>query len=548
MKKSTLLLLSFVFISFTISAQKGKNSPKSTPTKPKLVVGIVVDQMKYDYLNRFGDRFGKGGFNRLRNEGINCTQGYYSYGPTVTAAGHASVYTGTVPAIHGIVGNEWIEVNTGHEMYCVEDSTVLGVGAKEKDGQMSPRNLWTSTITDQLKLSQDFKSKTIAMSIKDRGAVLPGGHSANAAYWYNASIGGWISSTYYMKELPKWVQDLNESKPTEKYLKGPWETLYPIETYRAGVPDENDYENWISGNKESGFPHELTAGGRKENTILTSPYGNSILKDFAIEALKKEQLGKGNTTDFLAISFSSTDYVGHSFGPHSIEIEDVYLRLDKDIEELLNTLDAEIGQGNYLVFLSADHAVADVPGYLNHFKLPGGVFSTGEARKAIEAGLKKKYGDIQLIEGIENSQIYLNRENIRNSQIDKEEIFEVIYEELRRMEGFSRLINLSEIGEENIQTNLQQKIKNGYHPLRSGDFMILLKSQWFSGGKKGTTHGSIYEYDSHVPILFYGWKLPAKNYLDLVNIQDIAASLAHWLEIDAPSGNIGKPVNISIIP
>ncbi len=544
MKKINLIIF-YLFISLGIFAQKNrKNSDTTIPVKPKLVVGIIVDQMKYDYLNRFGERFGKGGFNRLRNQGLNCENGYYSYGPTVTAAGHASVYTGSVPAIHGIVGNEWTEVNTGESMYCVEDKTVTGVGTSESDGQMSPRNLWTSTISDQLKLSQDFKSKTIAVSIKDRGSILPGGHSADGAFWYSSKTGTWISSSYYMNDLPEWVKTLNASNPTEKYLQNSWNTLYPLETYRMGVEDSNNYENYIAGNKDSGFPHDLNAGGRKESNILTSPFGNSIVTDFAFKAIENEELGKKNTIDFLAISYSSTDYVGHSFGPHSVEIEDVYLRLDLEIEKLLKKLDQEIGNGNYLVFLSADHAVADVPSYLNNFKMAGGVFKFLDAKNNIESNLHTKFGDIELIKAYDNNQIYLNHENIQKFNLNKSQIIENIYESLKRMDGFSRLIDLKEIGKENINPILAEKIKNGYHPLRSGDLMILLKSQWFIGGSKGTTHGSIYEYDSHVPIIFYGWKTPNTNYKKQVNIQDISATLANWLKIDAPTGNIGVPIII----
>lgn len=545
--KKYLNLLIFLSIGLTLSAQKKHSSAETQyPTKPKLVVGIIVDQMKFNYLNRYESRFGKGGFNRLKNQGINCLNGYYSFVPTVTAAGHAAVFTGTVPAINGIVGNDWIDPKTGQRIYCVEDKSVKSIGADDAEGEMSPKNLWSSTISDQLKLSQDFHSKTIAVAIKDRGSILAGGHTSDASYWYSSKIGGWISSSYYMQKLPDWVEKINAGHPIEKYLTKPWETLYPLETYRKAAPDNNSFEGILPGNKDSGFPHELTVGGRKELTILTSPFGNSLVKDFAIEALKNENLGKGESTDFLAISFSSTDYVGHNFGPHSIEIEDTYLRLDRDIEEILRQLDETLGKENYLVFLSTDHAIADNPNYLKEHNLDGGTLNSFEITNKLKGDLKKEFGDVDLLIGLENSQIYLNHLVIEKAGIEPEKIEKKLSESLSELTGFSRLINLKNIGTENLPNEILEKIKNGYHPLRSGDYMILFHPQYFFGGKVGANHGSMYEYDSHVPILFYGWKIPSMNYLERVNIQDISASIASWIKIDAPNGSIGKPLNIEI--
>ena len=379
MKKTTQVFAYLIISLLSFSTTWAQNKSKTLAKRPALVVGIVVDQMRYDYLYKYQDRYSDNGFKRLMREGLNCQDNHYNYAPTVTAAGHASVYTGTVPAVHGIVGNDWTDVATGKKVYCTEDSTVTTVGTTGKTGFMSPKNLWTSTITDQLRISQNFRSKTIAIALKDRGAILPGGHTANGSYWYDSKEGRWITSTFYMKELPSWVQKFNAEEKALKYVKQGWNTLYPIDTYVQSAEDNLPFEGKLPSEKTPTFPHALE-GPNPLEIIRSTPYGNSITKDFALKAIEEEKLGQNNNTDFLAVSFSSTDYVGHAFGPQSIELEDTYLRLDRDIAEILSYLDKQFGKDRVLVFLTADHAVAEVPGYLQSKKMPGGVF---EANKAL---------------------------------------------------------------------------------------------------------------------------------------------------------------------
>lgn len=539
MKKSSLIILAILLFANSIFAQKTSSSV--VQSKPKLVVGIIVDQMRYDYLNKYYSRFGEGGFKRMMNQGINCTDNHYSYAPTVTAAGHASVYTGTTPAVHGIVGNDWTDVLSGKKVYCTDDSTVQTVGTTGKTGWMSPKNLWTSTITDQLRLAQNFKNKTIAIALKDRGAILPGGHTANGAYWYDSKEGNWITSTFYMKELPAWVQKFNSEKQAENLTKNPWNTFFPINTYTLSAEDDQSYEGKYPGAKTSTFPHSFEGTNALE-VIRTSPMGNTLTKNFAIRSIDEEKLGQGNSTDFLAVSFSSPDYIGHTFGPQSIELEDNYIRLDRDIEEILNYLDTKIGKGNYLVFLSADHAVADVPGYLQSKKLPGGVYDRAKALTEIKNALKLAVGTGDLIIGEENSQLYLDPKAMERLQISRELVFQTIEKALNKTEGFSRLIDLKNLENTTLINGFKDKITNGYHPLRSGDFMILLKPQWFVGSKTGTTHSTLYAYDTHVPLLFYGWKVPAKRINSRTEINDIAPTLANWLNIMEPTGTTGKVI------
>ncbi len=537
MKKTSLLILTLMCMTTWMYGQK-----KSTDSnRPALVVGIVVDQMRYDYLYKYADRYSNNGLKRLMREGMNCQDNHYNYAPTVTAAGHASVYTGTVPAVHGIVGNEWTDVATGKKVYCTDDSTVNTVGTTGKTGFMSPKNMWTSTITDQLKLAQNFKSKTIAIALKDRGAILPGGHSADGAYWYDSKEGRWITSSFYMQSLPRWVQTFNAEQRAQKYTKAGWNTLYPINTYTSSGPDDSPYESKMAGETAPIFPHTLQ-GGNPLELIRTSPYGNTLTKDFAIQAMTEEKLGKNGTTDFLAVSFSSTDYVGHSFGPQSIELEDTYLRLDQDIAEILTYLDKNYGKDQVLVFLTADHAVADVPGYLNSHKMPGGVFDRVKAMSEIKKATQEAFGQTDLIIGEDNSQLYFNKAVLAKMNIDREKLIQVVKQTLKKQAGFQELVDLQHIEGSTLNNLYTTIIRNGYNPDRSGDVMILLKPQWFIGYKTGTTHSTLYAYDTHVPLLFYGWKVKPSEVTERTSISDISTTLANWLHCMEPSGSIGQVI------
>lgn len=539
MKKSILFILSLMCMTTLMYGQK-----KSTDSnRPALVVGIVVDQMRYDYLYKYADRYSNNGLKRLMREGMNCQDNHYNYAPTVTAAGHASVYTGTVPAVHGIVGNEWTDVATGKKVYCTDDSTVSTVGTTGKSGFMSPKNMWTSTITDQLKLAQNFKSKTIAIAIKDRGAILPGGHSADGAYWYDSKEGRWITSSFYMQSLPRWVQTFNAEQRAQKYTKAGWNTLYPIQTYTSSGPDDSPYESKMAGETAPIFPHTLQ-GGNPLELIRTSPYGNTLTKDFAIQAMTEEKLGKNGTTDFLAVSFSSTDYVGHSFGPQSIELEDTYLRLDQDIAEILTYLDKNYGKDQVLVFLTADHAVADVPGYLNSHKMPGGVFDRVKAMSEIKKATQEAFGQTDLIIGEDNSQLYFNKAVLTKMNVDREKLIQVVKQTLKKQAGFQELVDLQNIEGSTLNNLYTTIIRNGYNPDRSGDVMILLKPQWFMGYKTGTTHSTLYAYDTHVPLLFYGWKVKPSEVTERTSISDISTTLANWLHCMEPSGSIGQIISL----
>ena len=548
MSKKLIPFLLLFFIITSLSAQKKKSTVSfeaSNADKPKLVVGIVVDQMRYDFLYRYSEKYSSGGFKRLMNEGFNCRNNHYDYAPTVTAAGHAAIFTGSIPAINGIIGNEWFNQKTGKSVYCVEDSSVRTVGSDSKAGLMSPKNLLVSTITDQLKIANNFESKTIGIALKDRGSILPAGHTANAAYWFDSKNGAWITSSFYMNDLPQWVKDFNSMKMPQKYMAEGWKTLLPIEKYTESTADNQAYEAKLSGEKTATFPHELAAqsGVNLLEVIRTTPFGNTLTKDFALVAIQNENLGKSPKTDFLTISFSSPDYVGHAFGPNSIEVEDTYLRLDKDIEEILTSLDNSLGKGNYLVFLSADHGVADVPGFWQSQKLPAGVVDAAMSSREVKTALKTAFGEGEFIIAEDNSQLYLNANLMEEKKISYTQIYEIVRKTLLKRDDIADVIDLHNLANSTLPVYQLSYVKNGFNPRRSGDIMVVLNPSWFAGRKQGTTHGSLYRYDTHVPLLFYGWKIKSGETTLRTNISDISPTVADLLNILEPNGSVGNVIS-----
>lgn len=549
MKTIRIILLLLICSPFYAAAQKPKvpllvNMLTNEPARPKLVVGIVVDQMRWDYLYRYANRYTRGGFNRLLNEGFTCENTQIPYIPTVTAAGHAGVYTGSVPAINGIAANDFIVQATGKSLYCTEDSSVKTVGSSSKAGEMSPVNLLTTTITDELKLATNFKSKVIGIALKDRGGILPAGHSADAAYWFDDATGNWITSTYYMNALPTWANNFNAQKLTEKYIKQGWNTLYPIDTYKQSTADDNLYEGKLKGESAPVFPHNLskTFTGNY-GAIRTNPYGNQLTLDFAKEVLKNEQMGKGSNTDFLAISFSSTDYVGHTYGVNAIEIEDTYLRLDKNIEDLLNTLDATVGKGNYTVFLSADHGAAHNPTFLTDHKIPAGLWPTSAVLKGLNSALETDFKQSKLVLSLSNYQVNFNNQIIESQNLNLDALKAAAIKFLKKQDGVAYAIDMEKAAVASIPDVIKTRIINGYNIERSGAIQILLKPGIFSGyGTTGTTHGTWNPYDTHIPLVFMGWGIKHGSLNRQTSMADIAPTLAALLHIQEPNGNIGLPI------
>ena len=542
----SLFLVFFFCLSFMAQNQVvGKEVTHVDESSPKLVVGIVVDQMRYDYLTRFYNKFGEGGFKRMMREGFNCKNNHFNYIPTYTGPGHASVYTGTTPKYHGVIGNYWYDKEIKKTVYCAGDGSVQSVGTKSTAGQMSPRRMKTTTLADENRLFTQMRGKTIGISIKDRGAILPAGHTANAAYWFQGgNEGHWISSSFYMNDLPNWVKGFNASEAAESYLKV-WNTLYDINSYTESGSDLNTFEGGFKGKETATFPYDLNAL-KEENggfSILKSTaYGNSLTTDFALAALDGEQLGKDAITDVLAISYSCTDYIGHNFGVNSKEVEDAYIRLDKDLERLFAVLDTKVGKGAYTVFLTADHGAIDVPAYLQSVKIPAGYLENDKRKEKFQKFLMDTFGTTDILENISNSQIFLNREKIKALGLDLSDVQDAIVNEQITYKSISKAYTATTMSSVNFTTGIETLLQKGFDQKRSGDVLLVDDPAYISYGKTGSTHGSGLNYDTHVPLLFFGKGIKNGQTFQKTEITDIAPTMSALLGISFPNGAIGQPL------
>lgn len=541
-------LICLLYFALIVSASAQKKTRKTDPglPRPKLVVGLMVDQMRWDFLYRFYDRYGDNGFKRMLNEGFTCENTNIDYLPTVTAIGHSTVYTGSVPALHGIAGNDFIMQATGKTMYCTEDNAVTPVGTTSNAGKMSPRNLLASTITDELRLATNFRSKVIGIALKDRGSILPAGHSANAAYWFDDISGNWVTSSWYMKELPAWVQQFNAQKLPEKYLQQDWTTLYPIDSYVQSTADNTRYEGAFRSSDGPVFPIKTAELFKSQGVgiIRSTPAGNTFTLDLAKAAVQHEQLGQRAVTDFLAISLSSPDYVGHRFGPNAIEIEDMYLRLDNDLADFFGTLDKTLGKGNYTVFLTADHGASHNPNFLIDNKLPGGYWPAGVQLKALNDLLATKHKANNVVLGFNNYQINLNYAVIEANKLDEAAIRKDCVRFMEKQEGIAYAVDVKDVQTTSIPEDLRNRMLKGNHPERSGVIQLFLKPGWYSGSPNatGTSHGTWSPVDTHIPLVWMGWGINQGKLIRPTHMSDIAPTLAALLRIQAPSGSIGEPI------
>ncbi len=462
--------------------------------RPKLVVGLVVDQMRWDFLYYYYDQYGEGGIKRLLNGGFSCENTMINYVPTVTAIGHSSIFTGSTPALTGICGNNYV-IN-GKPVYCVEDKTVNSVGSTNEAGQMSPRNLLSTTIGDELKVATDFRSKVIGIALKDRAAILPAGHGADAAYWYDIKAGHFISSSYYMDKLPGWVEQFNRKNQT-----------------KPGFDVKND------------------------------PVGVSLTFKLAEAALENEQLGTDDITDLLTVSVSSTDAMGHTYGTRGKEMDAVYMQLDRDLTAFLRILDEKVGRDNYLLFLTADHGSAHNPNFLKDHRLPAGGFNTGAMVKQLNERIKEQFGIDQAVMNINANRVYLNRLAIK-------EKYEVIKQAavalLKENKEIQFVVDFEKATYTTIPQLIRERIVNGYNPDRSGDIFIVPKPQHIAGGDnpayKGTTHCVWNPYDAHIPLLFYGWNVLHGSTSAPTYIVDIAPTVCAMLHIQMPNACIGNAI------
>lgn len=524
----------------TASAQQ---SNAAAIERPKLVVGIVVDQMRWDYLYRYQKRYTDGGFKRLLGEGFSCENTMIPYVPSVTAIGHTCIYTGSVPSIHGIAGNNFVK--DGKKVYCTDDDSVKPVGTTSVVALMSPRNLWVSTIGDEMKIASNGRAKVVGVALKDRASILPAGHNPNGAFWFDDQTGCFITSSYYMDHLPKWVEAFNDKRLPEQYLSQKWNTLYPKNTYTESSTDENEYENGIREGVKATLPLNLPELYKKYGygIIRNTPFGNSLTLDMAKAAIDGEQLGADDETDLLAVSCSSTDYIGHQVGTHAIETEDTYLRLDKAIADFLTYLDSKVGKGNYLVFLSADHGAMNNAAFLQDRRIPAGSWDASATAKKLNHVLAKEYpeaGDI--VKTVMNYQVFFNRDVIKSKQLDFDNIKQTVVNVLKEDPSVLYACDMAKASTESIPEEVKFRIINGYNRERSGDVVIILKPNFYAHSMKGTDHGAWNSYDTHIPLVFMGWGIKHGATTKQTFMTDIAPTIAAMLHVQAPNGCVGKSI------
>ena len=544
MKNIALLVLLFAYI-FGIQAQ--------TTKAPKIVVGVVIDQMCYDYLYRFQHLYTTGGFNRLLTKGTNCRNTQYNYVPTYTAPGHASIYTGTTPSNHGIVANDWYVRDAKKSVTSVSDERYKTVGSST-GGQAAPMNLLTYTITDQLKLASP-KSKVISLSIKDRSAILPGGHLSDGSYWYDYTSGDFVTSSFYKEKLPDWVARFNAKFDPTKDLR-PWRLLLPESTYQ--LEDQSPYEVVLTGKSSATFPYDfpsMIAAGASANTLFTiSPQANEVLTDFALSALEQEDLGQDQFTDFLCISYSTPDIAGHAFGPYSRELEDMYARLDRELQRLFASLETRYGKEGFILFLTADHAVVPVPEMLVKMKMPGGYFFMQERLQVLRDDFIMRY-NADLLEYETNQNIYLDLHKIDSLKLDIDEVAAYAASELRKWPEVKTVLTREQLRAGSAATDYWgELLRNGYDAQRSGEVIFLLQPGYLSKdhdepkAHQGTSHGSAFNYDTHVPLLWYGKGIPPGLAIyEPIQITAISATLVHLLNLQRPGSMTGSPI-IPLLP
>jgi predicted AlkP superfamily pyrophosphatase or phosphodiesterase len=542
--KTKILFFSALF--GLLAGKATAQDPRIPSESPRLIVGIVIEQMRGDYISRFWDKFGEGGFKRLIHEGTWCRNASYNYFHTQTAVGYATIYTGSMPASHGIVGDEWYDRVSNKLTQAVGDESVRTVGGSFDAGQYSPRNMLGTTIGDEIKIANLRQSKVFGVSLDPVSAILPAGHMADGAFWYDEEYGSWITSSYYMQDLPNWLIDENKKKLADLYLSKTWDTDFPIQQYTNSLTDENPYETGIEGRIV--FPYVLSDLARGKSIsaryrlLKQTPFGNSLTKDLAIALMVNENLGKDKYTDLLAVSFVATEYIGNAFGPLSVELEDAFLKLDKDLEHFLQFIDEFVGKENTLVFVTSNHGAAQTPKYLTDVKAPVGDFNYNSALSLLRSYLNALYGSGEWIKGYFGQQLYLNTDFIENSKLKIEDFRNTVAQFLIQFTGVSHTLTATALQNNQYTEGFRSKMQNNYFPRRSGDVFVNLHPGWVERSQRVTSHNSAYPYDAQVPLIWYGWKVKRDMIVRPVDMTDIAPTISTMMNIIAPNAATGKVI------
>jgi predicted AlkP superfamily pyrophosphatase or phosphodiesterase len=545
LKKGTVVVLMLISFITKVTGQ-GAYLP---PDKPSLVIGIVVEQLKYDQLEKFRDRLGENGIKRLINEGTYFKNASFEYMLTQSAPGHATISTGAEPSYHGITSDNWYLPLRNELIYCSKDVDVDPVGGSYESGLHSPVNLQASTFSDELEMATNKKAKVFGVGLKENSAIFSAGHAADAAYWFDNISGTWMSSSYYLDSLPVWVNDFNAMRFSDSYLNGTWNLIRPVTNYADCLSDSNNFEAGFNGINY--FPYDLkkmrskgTANSKNDFSLLReTPFGNSLTTSFAIRLIEKEKLGKDNVTDYLSICYSSTDNIGHRFGPSSVEMGDAILRLDDEIKNLLTYLNDSIGKRNVLIYFTSAHGVSEIPTVLEKNRIPSGYFKQNQALQLLRSYLNAVYGEGDWVKGYSERQIFLNRTLIEDARLPLEEVQKKVARFLVQFSGVAAAYPYSAFEANDFGNGNLKRIINSFNPQRSGDVIVTLNPGWVEKDSDFVTnHNSPYEYDSHVPLIWYGWTINRATVTRKVNMTDIASTLSSLCKVPSPNACTGEPM------
>ena len=547
MMRKRFVISGFVLLLATSLISYAQERTKIPTEQPKLIVGLIVSQMRFDYLYRYWDKLDDKGIKRMIERGTYCKNTSFNYLFSQEGVGHATIVTGATPSDHGIVGREWYLNLQDKTVRNTEDNSQNTVGGSYDAGKNSPLNLMSTTFTDELRLSNNFKSKVISVSLDASPAILSGGHTANGAFWFDPLSGNFITSSYYRDSLPEWMNQFNSKNLPGLYMEKEWNTLLPINEYIESLPDDNRYEEGFNGLVTFPYNLQLLSNSSKKTQdygiLAKTPFGNSLLKDFALTAINEEELGKDLYTDVLIISFTSLEYIGNLFGPNSVEVEDAIIRLDREIAHFLDFLDQNIGKESTLVFFTADHGVAQVPTYLNDMKIPVGYFNYYGAISLLKSALNNIYGRGDWVKAYHSQQIYLNRTLIEDSKLSVEEFQNYVAQFILQFSGVANTVTAATLQTTNFTSGIFQKIQNSYNQKNSGDVIINLKPGWVEKTEGTTNHNSSYAYDTRIPLIWYGWKINRATISRSVDITDIAPTISSYLNITYPNACTGQPID-----
>lgn len=524
----------------TLSAQKRKAIPSD---KPQLIIGIVVEDMRYDYIYRYWDNFSDGGFRRLIEEGTVCRNANYNYMLTQTAPGYVTIATGCEPIVHGVVSDDWYVQLQEQSVNAVFDAKEKTIGADVEKANYSPRNILTTTFTDEMKLFNNNRSKVVSVSLNPMSAILPAGHMGDCAYWFDDASGLWVTSSYYADSLPGWVNEFNGKKFPDMYIEKDWLPLLSLDKYRAGsekgksksagFTDDN-----VLGKKISGILKKT----KQYSKLKSNPLGNSLTKDFCVNAIVNEELGQDEYTDYLSVAFTASSDVSRACGPNSVELEDLYIRLDRDLEHFLQFIDENVGKSNVLIYLTSDHGTSYNPALLQSNNIPAGQFNSDRAIMLLGTYLNALYDKGKWVTAYYNNQIYLNHNLIESAGINLQEFETAVCNFMLQFSGVANAVSASTLKSTTFTDGTMCKMQNSFNPKRSGDVIVYLEPGWIEQGNGVSDSNSGYNYDTHVPLIWYGWKVKRQRIGKSVDMRDIAPTIANFLDIPFPNGTTGNVI------